>query len=62
MAMFQSTFVLSVLGYERFHAIDRQSDNRYAAYGLPGFQGPLKYALKNLYNSGDQNIYLKTAW
>ena len=29
MAMFQSTFLLSLLGYERFHAIDRKSDNRF---------------------------------
>ena len=27
MAMFQSTFLLSLLGYERSHAIDRKSDD-----------------------------------
>ena len=33
MAMFQSTFLLSLLGYERSHAIDRKSDDdRFVLY------------------------------
>ena len=33
MAMFQSTFLLSLLGYERAHAIDRKSDDdRFVLY------------------------------
>ena len=35
MAMFQSTFVLSVLGYERCHSIDRQSDKRFSTIYKP---------------------------
>ena len=49
MAMFQSTFLLSLLGYERSHAIDRKSDDdRFVLY--------INYIIYNLYTIYSYNI------
>ena len=41
MAMFQSTFLLSLLGYERAHAIDRKSDDdRFVLYNGSSSMNP----------------------